>query len=95
MIGINNLSSYPESCLPAHVHLVDLADLAFPVLQIKDLGWKIKMAFGTDVAAAAAGAGAGAKGSIAGSSGAAGGAGPSQSRGMLDILGCGAGYRRH
>jgi hypothetical protein len=63
------------------------------VLQVKDLGWKIKMAFGSDAAVAAAGAGPGAKGSIAGSSGAEAG-GTSQSRGMFDILGCGAGYRR-
>ncbi len=74
--------TFPE---PERCHSVPPPQLAEAQQQLKELNWQIKVAFG--------GAGAGLGGAGRGG-GAAGGAGSRGVSGMLDILGCGANFRR-
>lgn len=66
------------------------SQLADAQRQVKELSWQIKVAFGGGGAATIGGKQGG-----PGGAGGAGGGGGGGAMGMLDILGCGANYRRN
>jgi hypothetical protein len=72
-----------------------IAYITFDLPQVRDLSWQIKMALGGTGVLGGAGFGARGGGAPGPSGGGAGGVGSGRSAGgFLDILGCGANFKR-